>query len=137
MAVPLRNAEIVRNGFATLAEGGYQALLPLVHREFEVTTPATMASEPDTYRGPDGVRRWFESFYEAMDEVELVPRSLEEVAEDVVLAELTLRARGHRSGITAEQQPIALIRVEDGLMRSMELFLTVEEARAAIDAPRL
>jgi ketosteroid isomerase-like protein len=132
--VPDDDVEIARNGFETLADEGFEALLPLVHPDFEVTTPATMASEPDTYRGPDGVRRWFESFYEAMDEVELIPRSLERVGDGVVLAKLTLRARGHHSGITTEQQPIALIRIEDGLMRAMELFQTVDEARAASGA---
>ena len=128
------NAEIARNGFQTLAEEGYEAFLPLVHPDFEMTTPASMAAEPDTYRGPDGVRRWFESFYEVMDQVELIPHSVEEVGDDLVLVELTLRARGQHSGIAAEQQPIALIRIEGGLMRRMELFFTVEDARAAIGA---
>lgn len=132
--MPDDDVEVARNGFETLAEQGFEALLPLVHPEFEVTTPATMASEPDTYRGPDGVRRWFESFYEAMDEVELIPRSLEQIGDGVVLAHLTLRARGHHSGITAEQQPIALIRIEDRMMRRMELFQSVDEALAALAA---
>ena len=37
---------------------------PLIHSDFEATTPPSLASEPDTYRGPDGIRRWFDSFDE-------------------------------------------------------------------------
>ena len=50
-----------------------EALLPFIHPDFEVTTPAGLAAEPDTYRGPEGIRRYFESFYEAMDEVGFEP----------------------------------------------------------------
>ena len=41
----------------------------MIHPEFEVTTPQSLASEPDTYRGHEGIRRYFDSFYEAMENV--------------------------------------------------------------------
>ena len=34
-----------------------------------MTTPANLAAEPDTYRGHEGIRRYFDSFYDVMDEV--------------------------------------------------------------------
>ena len=49
-----RNVEIIRGGFEALSEGGVEALVPLIHPEFEMTTPANLAAEPDTYRGPEG-----------------------------------------------------------------------------------
>ena len=45
------NVEVVRNGFEALREGDVEALLPLIDEDFEVTTPASLAAEPDTARG--------------------------------------------------------------------------------------
>src|SRR4029079_7945252 len=58
------DVELVRRGFEALEVGDAEALIPLVHPEFEMTTPAGLAAEPDTYRGQEGVRRYFDSFYE-------------------------------------------------------------------------
>ncbi len=75
---------IVREAFAALAEGGVEAMLPFVHEDFEMVTPPELASEPDTYRGPAGVKRWFDSFYEAMDEVRIEPGELRPYSDDIV-----------------------------------------------------
>ena len=96
-----RNVEIVRGGFEALNEGGVEALLPLVHPEFEMTTPPNLAAEPDTYRGPEGVRRYFDSFYDAMDEVRFEPGEFREVGGRVI-AQSTLIARGRATGIEVE-----------------------------------
>jgi len=61
------NLETVQRGFDAFNENGVEGILPLIHPDFEATTPPSLASEPDTYRGHDGVRRWFDSFYEVMD----------------------------------------------------------------------
>ena len=67
------NADLVRERFAPMREGDVEALLTLIHPDFEVTTPPGLAAEPDTYRGPEGIRRYFDSFYEAMDRVSFEP----------------------------------------------------------------
>ena len=83
--MPQSNVDLVRQGFEALNEGGVEALVPLVHPEFEVTTPPGLAAEPDTYRGPEGVRRYFESFYEAMDRVVFEPERFIAVGDRVVV----------------------------------------------------
>ena len=60
------NLEIVERGFEAFNEGGVDGILPMIHPEFVATTPPTLASEPDTYRGAEGIHRWFDSFDEAM-----------------------------------------------------------------------
>ncbi len=65
--------EIVERGIRAYSEDGVEALIEFVHPEFEMTTPPGIAAEPDTYRGRDGVRRYFESFLEIMDEVRIEP----------------------------------------------------------------
>ena len=41
------NVEIVRRGYAALAEQGVEAVLAFTDPEFESTTPCSLAPEPD------------------------------------------------------------------------------------------
>jgi ketosteroid isomerase-like protein len=127
------NLDLVRGGFQTLNQGGVEALLPFIHPEFEVTTPAGLAAEPDTYRGPDGVRRYFESFYEAMDRVEFAPQRFVAVGE-LTVVELTLRARGRTTGIETEQHVSQVWELRDGQAIRVRVFANLEEAIADAEA---
>jgi ketosteroid isomerase-like protein len=122
--------EILRDGFDSLAREGVEALVPLISPEFEVTTPPELASEPDTYRGPDGIRRYFDSFYEAMDEVSFIPNAFEEVGGRVIV-DFTLRARGRTTGIEAEQRGFMLWTLRDGKAVRLDLFTAIDAAREA------
>ena len=121
------NVELVRQGFEAVNEGGVEALLPFIHPEFVVTTPAGLAAEPDTYRGPEGIRRYFESFYEAMDRVEFEPKRFVAVGELVVVA-ITLRARGRTTGIETEQHVAQIWELRDGQAIRVRVFATLDEA---------
>ncbi len=125
-----RNVELVREGFETLNEGGFEALLPLVHPEFEMTTPANLAAEPDTYRGPEGVRRYFDSFYDAMEEVRFEPGEFRDVGGRVI-AQSTLTARGRSTGIEVKQDVVLVWSLRDDQVIRIEVFATLDEALAA------
>lgn len=124
------NEQLVTAGFEALATGGVDALLEYVHPDFEMETLPGIAAEPQVYRGKEGVRRWFESFYEVMDEVMVKPMSAEELADGTVLAHFELRARGQHTGIEVNQQARAIGTVRDSLMIKLE-FLTPEDPRWA------
>jgi uncharacterized protein len=128
--VSRENVEVVRRGFEAIADGGVEALLPLIHPEFEATTPPDLAAEPDTYRGPEGIRRYFDSFYDAMDRIEFDPERFIEVGELVVVP-MTLRARGRTTGIETEQRIVQIWEVEDGKAIRVRVYATLEEALAA------
>jgi ketosteroid isomerase-like protein len=125
--VPQSNVDLVRGGFEALNRGGVEALVPLIAPEFEVTTPPGLAAEPDTYRGPEGVRRYFESFYEAMDKVEFEPERFIAVGERVVVP-MTLRARGRTTGIETAQEIVQVWELEDGRAIRVSVHATLEEA---------
>ena len=124
------NVELVRQGFESLRKDGVEGLLPFIHPDFEVTTPPELVAEPDTYRGPEGIRRYFESFYEAMDEVSFEPEKFVAVGE-LVVVKLVLRARGRTTGIETEQSSAGVWELRDGLTVRLEVFGTWEEALAA------
>jgi ketosteroid isomerase-like protein len=130
--VPGENVDIVKDGFEAFNEGGVEGILPFVHVDFEATTPPELASEPDTYRGHDGVRRWFDSFYEVMDGIRWDAHRFHEVGDRVVV-EFTLRARGKTTGLDFGQDAVMVWELRDGKATGLQLFPTLEEAMAAAE----
>ena len=124
------NADLVRERFAPMREGDVEALLTLIHPDFEVTTPPGLAAEPDTYRGPEGIRRYFDSFYEIMDRVSFEPHDFIGVGERVVVP-VTLRARGRTTGIETTQKLVQVWELKDEKAYRIEVYATLEEAMEA------
>lgn len=125
------NLELVKRGFDAFNQDGVEGILPLIHPEFEATTPPELASEPDTYRGHDGIRRWFDSFDEVMEEIRWEPRQFQEVDERIVV-EFTLRARGKSTGLEFGQDAVMVWELRDGKAVGLRLYPTLEEARASL-----
>jgi ketosteroid isomerase-like protein len=115
------NVEIVRRAYAALAEQGVEALLAFIDPEFEVTTPPSLASEPDTYRGHDGVRRYFDSFSEVMEGVYFEGREFTAVG-DKVLVDTILHARGRTTGIAGVQHAFLVWTVREGMAIRADAF---------------
>ena len=126
------NLEIVQRGFGAFNEGGIDGILPFVHPEFEATTPPELATEPQTYRGHDGIRRWFDSFDEVMEEIRWDARDFHEVGGRVVV-EFTLRARGKTTGLDFGQDAVMVWELRDGLAIRLSLYPTLDEAMSAIE----
>jgi uncharacterized protein len=127
-----QNLEIVRRGFDAFNEGGVEGIVPMIDPEFEATTPPNLASEPDTYRGPDGIRRWFDSFDEVMEAIRWDAHRFQQVGDKVVV-EFTLRARGKTTGLDFGQDAVMVWSLRDGRAIGVELFETLEEAVAAAE----
>ncbi len=124
------NIELSRTVFELLARGGVDAVADRFDDEFEFTTPPGLASEPDTYRGIEGVRRWFASFYEAMDEVRIDPVEFVDAGEDSVAVQFRLIARGRTTGIEASQDAAMLVSLRDQLILRFQIVPTLEDALA-------
>ena len=127
------NLELVKQGFVDLEERGVEGMLPLFAEDFELTTPPALVAEPDTYRGPEGIRRYFDSFYDAMEDVHFEPTGFHEV-DDRVVVEFTLTARGRTTGIVAEQRAVQVWELRDGQAVRLEVYSGLDEA---LEAARL
>jgi ketosteroid isomerase-like protein len=123
--------EIVREAFLAMSDG-WEATLPHVAENFVMVTPGSLAAEPDTYRGHAGIRRWFDSFYEAVDEIRITPGRVEPAGEHV-LAEFNMTTRGRTTGLEASQAAVGVCSVTAGKVTRLEFFTSWEEALAAID----
>lgn len=126
------NLEIAERGFAAFNEGGIEGILPFIHPDFEATTPPELAAEPQTYRGHDGVRRWFTSFEEVMDEIRWDAHRFREV-DDRVVVEFTLRARGKTTGLDFGQEAVMVWEIRDGKAIRLSLYPTLDEAISALE----
>jgi ketosteroid isomerase-like protein len=127
------NLELVKQGFVDLEERGVEGMLPLFAEDFELITPPELVAEPDTYQGPEGIRRYFDSFYDAMEAVHFEPTGFHEVGDRVVV-EFTLTARGRTTGIVAEQHAVQVWELRDGQAVRLEVYPGLHEA---LEAARL
>ena len=111
-----------------------ERILSLTDPEFEAVVPAQLSAEPDTYRGHEGIRRYFESFYEVMDEIEFEAERFWD-AGDAVVAAVQMRAKGKRTAIPVVQSFTQLWRMRGARALRVQAYPSREEALAAAGLP--
>jgi ketosteroid isomerase-like protein len=129
------NVEAIAATFRLLDSDTYEQALESIHDEFVMETPSELASEPDVYRGPEGVRRWWESFLEAMESVRLEVKDVHTIDDDTALVEFVIKARGRTTGIETEQRAVGLATAREGKVVGLEFFTDLDRARAAAGPP--
>jgi ketosteroid isomerase-like protein len=132
---PDENLESVRRTFEEVQREGWEAFLPAVHPEFELTTPPELAMEPDTYQGREGLRRYFEAFEDAMDDIRVVPEGEMLAAGDKVFIPFRLSARGRETGIETTQHAYQVWTVRDGKGLRAVVYASREDALEAAGLP--
>jgi len=125
-----QNVEVVQRLYDAFNSGDVASVLELIDADFEAVVPPAFSAEPDTYRGHAGIRRYFESFREAMSEIRFEPQRFWDVGHSVVVA-ARLTAKGRRTAIRVEQQFAQLWRVRDGRATAVRTYVSVAEALAA------
>ena len=89
----------MRSMLATLNESGVEAALDQIHPDFEGVTPPELSPEPDTYRGHEGIRRYFAGFEGVMDKVRWEADELMEAPNERVVAGIRLLTRSVATGL--------------------------------------
>jgi ketosteroid isomerase-like protein len=125
------NIELVRLLFERFANGGIERALDGLSEQLVIEIPPEMSAEPDTYRGHQGARRYFDGFdgmiedlrYEAL---ELIPLG------DDVLAHVRLSGRGASSGLDVALEPYVVHELADGKIVRIRPYPDLDSARAAL-----
>ncbi len=125
-----QDAEVVQALFEAYNSEDIESVLALAHANVEIDVPPALSTEPDVYRGHDGMRRYFESFSEVMSEIRFAAESVWEGAEETVIS-MRITARGRHTAIEVEQRMAGVWRIRDGLVVRVRVFASVEEALAA------
>jgi ketosteroid isomerase-like protein len=128
------NVDAVRRVLEAFNSGEIERVLAAVHPEFEAVVPPELSAEPDTYRGYDGARRYFETFDEAMEAVRFEPERIWEAGETLVVA-MRMTARGKQTGIPVEQRFVQLWILRDGRALFVRAFPSLTQALAAAGLP--
>src|SRR2546430_1283091 len=80
------NVEVVRRGLQALSSGDIERILEFVDPEFEGQVPPELSTEPDTYRGHAGIRHYFQSFWDDMEDIRFQADRLWDAGDSVVVA---------------------------------------------------
>ncbi len=126
MAAP-QHIEIVQRVNEAFNSGDVERVVALVDPDFHTSVPAQLSAEPDTYRGPEGIRRYFASFREVMDEIHFGVESAEQFGAEVVIS-LRVTARGRTTGIPVEQRLAQVWSFRDGKAVEVRSFASMSEA---------
>ena len=87
--------------------------------------------EPDTYRGEAGLRRYFESFEDAMEDIRFLTEGEFLDAGDKVVVPFRLAARGRETGIEVEQPAFQVWTLREKKALRLEVFGSREKALEA------
>jgi ketosteroid isomerase-like protein len=83
-----------------------------------------------SYRGPDGVRRAFENWFDAWEWMQVTIEDVEEL-DGRILVTLHQRAKGKGSEVEVEITSYNVYRFDDGKVTRIELFLNRDDALEA------
>lgn len=123
--------ELAQRLFAAFEEGSVDAVIDLISDDFVLVVPPSMSAEPDTYDGPDGVRRYMDGFEGAVDDVRFIAGKLYP-EEDFVLAEMRMSGRGATSGLPVDMDAAVVIRMSGGKITGIEPHPDLVSARRAL-----
>lgn len=130
------DVDIVRRVSAAFNSRDIGRILELMHHDFQTAVGPELSPEPDTYRGHDGIRRYFDSFRDVMDEIRFDPEGFREVGASVVVA-VRLSAKGRSTGIPVEQRLGQVWAVEDGKALEVRSYVSYREALEAVGVDAL
>jgi ketosteroid isomerase-like protein len=126
------NVEVVQRLFELFEQDGIEPALEVMHPDIVIEIPPDMSAEPDTYRGHDGVRRYFAGFDGMLDEVSYEAVEIIPVG-DAVVASARMSGRGASSGLDVGIDAYVVHELADGKVVRITPYPDLESARAALD----
>jgi ketosteroid isomerase-like protein len=125
------NVEVVRQIFDAFNSEDIDLILSFTHRDFEVEVPPDFSAEPDTYRGHDGMRHYWASFQDAMEEIRFQPERLWDAGQVVVVV-MHVTAKGRQTAIPVEQRLVGLWTIFDRKAVRVRVYGSQAEALRAV-----
>jgi ketosteroid isomerase-like protein len=126
-----QNVEIVREAVEAFNGGNFDAALERVHPDVEWQTP-NVFPDAGTYRGPEGVREFFETWLDTFQGFRLHLEKCVPAGDQRVLAALRVSGEGAESGVWVESPTFfQLFEFRDGQVIRTRMFQTESEALEA------
>jgi ketosteroid isomerase-like protein len=125
------NVEIVRAAYEAMGRGDFDLAAGVWDPDGEWVPAMAGITEGRLYRGPAGVRRYFDELLETFPELRIEDLELSEHG-DRVLVLYRLRVRGRASGVPIDQPAGAVYELRGDRVVRGRSYLTREEALAAV-----
>ena len=125
-----RNVDILREVFGALSSGDIERILEFVDPDFEGAVPPELSTEPDSYRGHEGIRRYFQSWWDAMEDIRFEAERLWDAGDSVVV-DTRMTARGRQTAIAVEQRFGQIWTLRNGRAIAVQNFASVADALEA------
>jgi ketosteroid isomerase-like protein len=121
---------MVQMAFEAFGRGDIDAVLELCDPEVVIQDPERTGT---TFRGPDGLRRFFEEWLESWEEYRSEPLELTQSGNEI-LVHARQTGKGKLSGIEIDQDLFVVLRVRDGKFVEYRLYTKREGALASMGA---
>ena len=121
------NVELLRRGFTALNRSDLEVFLATVHPEVEFTSLIAEA-EGQTFRGHDGVRRWWQEVVLPLGGLHGEPEEIRDLG-DSALARVVATYRPR--GVEVPQTIWIIVRYRDGMAIWWQFFRTQADALEA------
>ena len=126
------NVSLVRQLIEAFNSEDIDRVLALAHSDVEIEISPDVSAEPDIYRGHEGMRRYFESFRDAMVDIHFEAERIWEIGTTVVVA-LLLTARGRQTAIAVEQHSAGVWTFSDDKLIGIHAYASPEDALQAAE----
>jgi ketosteroid isomerase-like protein len=126
------NVEILSRLFEAFNSEDIEHILTFAHPDLEIEVPPEISAEPDTYRGHDGMRRYFQSFQDAMNEIRFLPERFWDLGGSMVVVSLLVTAKGRQTAIQVAQRTTGVWTIRDGKVIRVRAYASPSEALQAV-----
>jgi ketosteroid isomerase-like protein len=124
------NVEVVRDVILAFNRRDFEAMQALNHPDVQVDWSASRGLEAGVYRGWEEVARFYQTFFETFQEVEIEPDRFIESGDSVVVPNRS-QSRG-RDGIEAPARSTLVFKVRRGRVARVCLYQETHEALEAV-----
>jgi ketosteroid isomerase-like protein len=124
------NVSLVRQLIEAFNSEDIDRVLALAHTDVEIEISPDVSAEPDVYLGHDGMRRYFQSFRDAMVDIRFEAEQIWEIDAAVVVA-LLLTATGRQTAIVVEQRSAGVWTFREGKLFGIRAYASPADALAA------
>jgi uncharacterized protein len=125
------NVEIVRRAFEAFNQGDPDLAVAALAPDCEYIPSGAVPDATETYRGPEGYKRFMRWLLDEFDDVQVDINEIIE-AGDRVMISLTSRGRGRRSGVETNWAIWQVWTLRDGRVLRGEGFTSREDAVEAV-----
>jgi ketosteroid isomerase-like protein len=129
--MPEENVELVRRAYAAFNRGDIDGALAVLAPDFEYTPSGAIPGVTETYRGPEGFKRFVGWLLDEFDDVQFEINDVIGHDDDQLVFRHTNRGRGKRSGAETRWDVWQVVRFRDGKAVRAHAFTTKEEALEA------